>query len=266
MTAALAAALGLFGLAVGSFLNVVAYRVPLGRSVVRPPSACPSCGARIRPADNVPVVSWFLLRGRCRHCGEPISARYPTVETATALLFAATVVVVGVSWVLPAYLWFGATTLVLILTDLDHQRIPNRILYPATAVAAVLLTTGGLLDGEPQALARAFLGGIAYFALLLLLAVLARGGFGMGDVKLSFLLGGFLAYRSWEVLLAGGFLAFLIGGVLAVLLLATGRKGRKDAVPFGPSLVLGAWIGIAWGTPLVAWYRGVEVLAFLASR
>ena len=254
MTGLTAAFAAIFGLVFGSFLNVVAYRVPLGRSVVRPPSACPSCDAPVRPRDNIPVISWILLRGTCRDCGTPISIRYLMVEALTGALFAGTVLVVGLVWTLPAYLWFVAVTMVLILTDLDHKRIPNRILYPGTLVGLALLAGGSIADGRTDALGRAILGGVFYFAGLFVLALIARGGFGFGDVKLAFLLGMFATYRGWEHLIVGVFLAFFIGGLVAIGLLATRRKGRKDSVPFGPSLVMGAWIGIVYGLEISDWY------------
>lgn len=257
MTAAIAGVAGVLGLAFGSFLNVVAYRVPIGLSVVRPPSACPTCKSPVRPRDNVPVVSWFLLRGKCRDCASPISVRYPVVEALTGALFAATVLVVGLVWALPAYLWFGAVTMALILTDLDHKRIPNRILYPGTVVGTVLLAVGSSIDGRFSDFGRAMVGGLIYFGGLFLLALIARGGFGFGDVKLAFLLGLFLTFRGWEHLLVGVFLAFFIGGLVAILLLVTRKKGRKDAVPFGPSLVVGAWVAIGFGLEIAEWYLGM---------
>jgi leader peptidase (prepilin peptidase)/N-methyltransferase len=256
MTAYFVAVAGLFGLVIGSFLNVVAYRVPLGRSVVSPPSACPECGHAIRWHDNLPVVSWLLLGGRCRDCEARISARYPLVEAATGALFVGTFLVIGSVWVLPAYLLFVAASVVLVLTDLDHKRIPNRILYPATVAAAVLLAAGAAADGTLSFVPRALAGGGIYFGLLLVIALLARGGFGMGDVKLAFLLGTFLAFQSWETLWSGIFLAFVIGGVVSLLLLVTKRKGRKDAIPFGPPLIVGAWVALVWGQQLVDWYLG----------
>ncbi len=256
MTAYVATVVGLFGLLFGSFVNVVAYRVPIGRSVVTPGSACPECGAAIRWRDNIPVVSWFLLGGRCRDCGTRISARYPVVEAATGVLFAGTFLVIGLVWTLPAYLLFAGTTMVLVLTDLDHKRIPNRILYPATMAAVLLLIGGAAADGRLADVPRALAGGVIYFGLLLIIALIARGGFGMGDVKLAFLLGVFLAFRSWEALWSGVFLAFLIGGLVSLLLLVTRRKGRKDAIPFGPPLMVGAWAAVAWGNQLVIWYLG----------
>jgi leader peptidase (prepilin peptidase)/N-methyltransferase len=246
---------GIVGLVIGSFVNVVAYRVPLGKSVVSPPSACPSCGHRIRPRDNIPVVSWLLLRGRCRDCGATISARYPVVEAFTALAFAGTAWFIGPRWILIPYLWFVGVTITLTLTDLDHQRIPNRILYPSTAIGAVLLVGGALLDGQPWSfLLRAVEGGLVYFALLLIVAFVARGGFGMGDVKLAFLLGLYLAYASWGTLVVGIFLAFVIGGVGALVLLITHVRGRKDPIAFGPSLIAGAWLAIPFADAILSWY------------
>jgi leader peptidase (prepilin peptidase)/N-methyltransferase len=244
------------GILVGSFLNVIAHRVPAGLSVVRPPSRCPSCGAAIRSRDNIPVLSWILLRGRCRDCSASISIRYPLVEMATAALFAATALVIGESWVLPAYLWFAGLTFVLSLVDLDHKRLPNRILYPGTLVGGVLLAAGAVAEGDPASLWRGLGGGAGYFGLLLLVAVLARGGFGMGDVKLAFALGMFAAFRSWESLVVAVFGAFVLGGVASILLLLLTKASRKDAVPFGPWLVLGSWLGIASGDSLVEWYLG----------
>lgn len=247
---------GLSGLLVGSFLNVVAHRVPADISVVRPPSRCPKCEREIRARDNIPVLSWILLRGRCRQCSEPISMRYPIVELATAALFAATAVVIGETWVLPAYLWFTALTFVLSLVDFDHKRLPNRILYPGTVVGALLLAAGATAEDDLSSVWRGLSGGAAYFAVLLLLALLARGGFGMGDVKLAFVLGLFAAFRSWETLAVAVFGAFVLGGLASLLLLLLTKASRKDAIPFGPWLALGSWLAIAVGDPVVAWYLG----------
>ena len=247
---------GIVGLTIGSFINVVAYRVPRNLSIVSPPSACPRCGASIRPIDNIPVLSWLLLRGRCRNCGQPISLRYPLVELVTGLAFAGAVLLVGLSWLLPAVLFFVAVTITLTITDLEHKRIPNRILYPSLPIALVLLALGAWAESRTGDLTRGLMGGLAYFTGWLLIFVLTRGGFGMGDVKLSLLLGLYLAFQSWETLLAGAFLAVLIGGVVAVALLVSGRKGRRDQVPFGPSLVAGAWVALIWGAQLVNAYLG----------
>lgn len=256
MTAFLVGGVAFGGLLVGSFLNVVAYRVPAGISLLHPPSRCPHCETEILWRDNVPVVGWLVLRGRCRHCSAPISPRYPIVEAATAALFAGTAALIGALWVLPAYLWFVGLTIVLVLTDLDLKRIPNAILYPGTVVALVLLGIGAVADGDLPALGRALGGGAAVFGLLLVVALLARGAFGFGDVKLGFLLGVFTGFRGWGSPAVAVFSAFLIGGLVSMMLLATRRAGRRDAIPFGPSLVAGAYVAVVWGEDLASWYLG----------
>lgn len=230
--------------------------MPAGRSVVTPRSACPDCGTEIRNRDNIPILSWIVLRGRCRDCGSPISARYPIVEAVTAGLFVATPLVVGVSWTLPAYLWFVGVCVTLTITDLDHQRIPNRILGPGLAVALVLLAIGAGFEGEWDAYLRGIGGAAAYFGVMFILAVVARGGLGFGDVKLAALLGLFLGYESWRLVAVGGALAVLIGGLIAVALLIARRRGRKDAIAFGPSMVAGAFLALVVGDRIATWYLG----------
>ncbi len=256
MTALLVAGGAILGLVIGSFLNVVVYRVPLGRSIVSPPSACPVCNAPIRPRDNIPVLSWLLLRGRCRDCRATISIRYPLVEAGTAGAFVGVALLMGASWALPAYWVATAAAIALALVDLDHKRIPNAILFPALAGCWALLIPGALMEGDPWALARAGGGAAVYFGFLLVIALGARGGFGFGDVKLALLLGTVLAYRSWEVLAIGVFAGFVIGGILGAVLLATRRAGRKDAMPFGPAMVIGAGVALVWGSALADWYLG----------
>ena len=255
-TSLVAGVAAIFGLIFGSFINVVAYRVPANMSVVSPPSACPACDHPIRHRDNIPIISWLVLRGRCRDCDSPISVRYPIVEAATAVLFVATVIVIGIEPVLPAYLWFGGVSLTLILTDLDVKRIPNRILYPGIVVGLVALFVGAAIDGELDSFWRAVGGGAIYFGLFLILALVARGGFGFGDVKLAFLLGLFLTYRSWGVLGSGIALGIAIGGGIAVILLISGRAGRKAKIPFGPAMVFGAYLALVIGQELSDWYLG----------
>ncbi|MBU1494466.1 MAG: prepilin peptidase [Actinobacteria bacterium] len=256
MTGMLAGGGAVLGLVIGSFLNVVVYRVPLGKSIVSPPSACPTCQSPIRPRDNIPVLSWLILWGRCRGCRNPISARYPLVEAGTAAAFAGVALLVGGSWALPAYWVATATAIALGLVDLDHQRIPNAILFPGLVACWALLIPGSLMDGDPWSLARAAGGAGAYFGLLMMVALAARGGFGFGDVKLALLLGTVLAHRSLEVLAVGVFAGFVIGGILGGALLAPRRAGRKDAMPFGPAMVLGAAAAMVWGTALADWYLG----------
>ena len=178
--------------------------------------------------------------------------RTPAVAIATALLFAATPLAIDVDWVLPAYLWFVAVTVTLTLTDLDTKLIPNRILFPGTIVGLVLLMGGAIVEGGP--IVRPLAGGVIYFVLLLALALIARGGFGFGDVKLAFLLGLFTAYQSWETLIVAVFAAFLLGGLVSAILVVFRIRSRKDSIPFGPYLVAGAYLAIVWAGTIASWY------------
>jgi len=178
--------------------------------------------------------------------------RTPAVAIATALLFAATPLAIDVDWVLPAYLWFVAVTVTLTLTDLDTKLIPNRILFPGTIVGLVLLLGGAIVEGGP--IVRPLAGGVIYFVLLLALALIARGGFGFGDVKLAFLLGLFTAYQSWETLIVAVFAAFLLGGLVSAILVVFRIRSRKDSIPFGPYLVAGAYLAIVWAGTIASWY------------
>lgn len=251
---ALALAAGLLGLLVGSFLNVVIHRVPRSESVAHPPSACPGCGARIRPYDNVPVVSWLVLRGRCRSCREPISIRYPLVELGTGVLFAATGAYVGLDWALPAYLYGAAIGVALTLIDLDVHRLPDRIVLPSYAVISVLLVIASWGNDDWWALARAAIGCAILFGAYLLMMIVYPAGMGPGDVKLAGVLGLLLGWWGWGALAVGGFAAFFLGGFFAVGLMLTRRATRKSGIPFGPWMILGAALGIAAGTSMLEAY------------
>jgi leader peptidase (prepilin peptidase) / N-methyltransferase len=242
------AVLGVFGLLVGSFLNVVAHRLPRGGSLVRPRSPCPGCLAPVRPHDNVPVLSWLLLRGRCRDCGTTISPRYPAVEAGTAVLWLA---VAAVHHDDPARLVLGLVLVTLLvpmaLIDLDHRIIPNRL----TAPAALMAVGAGLaLDpaGQPERLIAAAVAA----GLFLLAALLYPGGMGMGDVKLAGVLGLFLGSAVAPALLVALAAGVVAGGVI-IARLGT-ATGRKTAVPFGPFLALGGVVAVLAGEPLVGWY------------
>jgi leader peptidase (prepilin peptidase) / N-methyltransferase len=255
----LAAAGGLFGTLIGSFLNVVVHRVPLRRSIVSPPSSCPACGSRIRPVDNIPVVSWLMLRGRCRSCHEPISARYPLVEAATGVVFASVLLrflpsivsapsvaaAVGAALALVAFLYLAAISTALALIDLATKRLPNPIVLPAYLVGAVLLTAAALLQGDPAALGRGAIGAVALGGLYLLLALAKPGGMGMGDVKLAGVMGLYLGRAVGLAVLIGLVAGVVVGAAIIARLGA--KEGRKAAVPFGPFLALGAVIAIFAG-------------------
>ena len=254
MTAALTAVSAAFGLLIGSFLNVVIWRVPRGESVVRPPSHCPACGARVRGRDNVPVVSWLLLRGSCRDCGEPISRRYPLVELATGAVFAVLVLRLGWDPALPAFLYLGAIGVALWMIDLDVKRLPNAIVLPSYVVACVLLTAAAVVTGDGGSLLRAGLGMAALYGFYFCLAFAYPAGMGFGDVKLAGVLGLYLGWLGWAELVAGGFLGFLFGGVAGVLLIVARRAGRKSQLPFGPFMLAGALVAILWGGALADLY------------
>jgi leader peptidase (prepilin peptidase)/N-methyltransferase len=245
------------GLVIGSFLNVVIWRVPRGESVVHPPSACPSCGSVITPRDNIPVLSWMLLRGKCRNCSEPISGRYPLVEALTGLVFALLALRFGATAQLPAYLYLGAIGVALAVIDLDTKRLPDKLTLPSYAVALVLLAVAAGVDGTWGSLLRAVLGGLALGAFYFLLWFVYPSGMGFGDVKFAGVLGIYLGWISWGTVGLGGFAGFLLGGVVGVILLVTKRATRKTGVPFGPFMIVGALVAILWGQPLIDWYAGV---------
>ncbi|KQO63644.1 prepilin peptidase [Curtobacterium sp. Leaf261] len=265
---------GVFGLLIGSFLNVVVYRVPAGMSVVAPASACPRCGKAIRGFDNVPVLSWLVLGGKCRDCREPISVRYPLVELATGLLF---VVVALRFWpvasgattlpggttdaglaarlvLLVAFLYLMAISVALALIDLDTHTLPNAITYPSYIVLAVLLAGVSALDGDWEPFIRGAIGAAVLGVVYLVLAVAVPGGMGLGDVKLAGILGLALAYLGWGPLAVGAFGAFFLGGMFALFLMVTRRAGRKSGIPFGPWMLAGAWVGVLVGTPVMDSY------------
>ncbi len=250
----LAVLCGLLGLLVGSFLNVVVWRVPRGESVVRPASACTACGGAVRPRDNVPVVSWLLLRGRCRDCSAPVSRRYPLVELATAALFVVMAVRFGLDPVLPAYLYLAAVGLALALIDLDCKRLPNALTLPSYPVVAALLGVGAALGSDSGDLVRALLGGVAMYAVYFTLCFAYPAGMGFGDVKLAGVLGMVTAWLGWGAWSIGLFLGFLFGGMFGVLVIAARRGDRKTAVPFGPFMLAGALVAILAGSELAAAY------------
>ncbi|UCN16419.1 prepilin peptidase [Cellulomonas iranensis] len=260
MTALLVVVAAVLGLAVGSFLNVVVWRVPRDESVVRPPSACPACGHPIRPRDNVPVVSWLLLRGRCRDCDAPISVRYPLVEATTSVLFALVVGWLGASWALPAFWYLAAVSVALFLIDVDVRRLPNAIVLPSYPVAFVLLALASANPGGPSdfsALLRAVLAGAALLVFYVVLRVVYPAGMGLGDVKLSGVLGLYLGWVGWSAVVVGAFAAFLLGGVYGVALVVLRRAGRKSTLPFGPWMLLGAAVGLVAGPAVAGWYLGL---------
>jgi len=270
---AIVVVVGILGLLVGSFLNVVIYRIPIGKSIVTPPSACPACDARIKPWDNVPVISWLVLRGRCRTCSARISVRYPIVELLSGLLFAAvalrfsqpldipTAALVATGILLVAYLYFAAISVALAAIDLDTHTLPNAIVLPAYAVVAALLVAASAVYGDYSQLVSAAIGGAAMFVAYLAMALVYPGGMGFGDVKLAGVLGLLLGFLGWGTLIVGAFAAFLLGGLFGVALLVFRKAGRKSGIPFGPWMLAGAWLGIFIGERIWNGYLGLFQLA-----
>jgi leader peptidase (prepilin peptidase)/N-methyltransferase len=250
-----AAISGVYGLVIGSFLNVVIWRVPRHESVVRPPSHCPKCDVKIANRDNIPVVSWLLLRGRCRNCDTEISIRYPLIELLTGVLFAAVGARFSDSWALPAYLVLTAALIALSFIDLEHYILPNRILYPTDVAMVVLLAAASALEHDWGAYGRATIAGVAAFAFFFAIHFVSPRGMGFGDVRLSFLLGFSLGWLGWGEVIGGLFAGFLYGAVVGVLLIALKVRERKQRIPFGPFLAAGAMTFVLFGEPLVEWYQ-----------
>ena len=257
---------GVLGLLIGSFLNVVAVRVPAGTSLVRE-SRCPSCDSAIKPWHNVPVLGWLVLRGRCASCGEPISARYPIVEAITGALFAlvawlilatSTMPLPATLVVLVAFLYFAAISVVLTVIDLDTHRLPNAIVLPSYVVAAVLFTTACVAGRRLERICSAPAIGMAVlYAFYFVIRLVRPDGMGGGDVKLAGVVGMYLGWLGWGALAVGAFAAFVLGGIFGLALIAAKKAGRRTAIPFGPWMIAGAWVGIVLGQALGAWYMSL---------
>jgi leader peptidase (prepilin peptidase) / N-methyltransferase len=242
------------GLVIGSFLNVVVWRVPRDESVNRPASHCPACDQPVRPYDNVPVVSWLVLRGRCRDCKEPISLRYPLVEAGTGLLFGLTAWYLGSTWALPAFLYLVAVGVALSLIDIDVHRLPNKIVLPSYAVVGALLVLASIGTGDWTALLRAAIGGVALYVFYFGLMFAYPKGMGFGDVKLAGILGMSLGWLGWGQLVVGAFLGFLLGGLVGGGLMAVKLATRKSRIPFGPFMILGAYLAVLFGAHIADIY------------
>jgi len=254
VTAAVAIVCGVLGLAIGSFLNVVIWRVPRAESVVRPASHCPVCDVEISPRDNIPVFSWLVLRGRCRHCSGAISIRYPLVEAVTAALFAGLAVKLGPHATVPAFLYLAAIAVALAMIDLDTLKLPNVIVLPSYVVAAVLLGVAAIVDHDGGAALRAVIGMAAYYGVFFLIWFAYPKGMGFGDVKLAGVLGLYLGYLGWGVLVVGAFGGVLLGGVVGIALVLFADAGRKTKVPYGPFMLTGALFAVFLGATIAHAY------------
>lgn len=228
------------------------WRVPRGKSLVRPGSACPRCDAPVEPRDNIPILSWLILGAKCRTCKAPISARYPLVEAGTAVAFVGVVLVFADDpWAWPAWWYFAAVSIALAAIDIDLRKLPDAIVLPSYIVGAALVTLAiafGASDVGDGV--RATIGMGALWALYAFLWYVKPGGMGWGDVKLAGVLGGYLGWVGVGALVVGGFAAFLMGGLWSIGLLIWGSKTRKSKIPFGPWMIMGAAVGAVCGEPL----------------
>ena len=245
---------GVLGLIFGSFGTVAAWRIPRRESIVAGRSHCPSCGAMITWVENVPVLSWLFLRGRCRHCANPISIRYPLIELSTGILFA--LCAAKFEWSVETFVFAAFCWVLVVLTviDLDTKLLPNRIVYPAFVVGWAGLVAAAIADGTTDRLLDAAIGAGIFGGTFFLIALIAPRGMGFGDVKLGFVLGTFLGYARLGLVPVGMFLAFLIGAVTGVVVMLATGGNRKMQIPFGPFLALGTVIAIFAGEPLLDWY------------
>jgi leader peptidase (prepilin peptidase)/N-methyltransferase len=256
-TALLLGVLLLLGLLVGSFLNVVIARVPQGRSILSPGSACPVCAHPVRAYDNVPVLSWFMLRGRCRDCSAPISWRYPVVEATTGFLFVAAGLRFGWTPYLGVALVVLAAGTALFLIDVDHRRLPFAITGSTAAATAAVLGADAVLNGTSPVLI-ALLSTAVWLAVYGGIWVVTSGrGMGLGDVVLAPVLGLALGWLGWGATLVGLLSGFVIGAVVGVALLGSGRAARRTRIPHGPFLLTGAALGLFVGQPVWTAYLGM---------
>jgi leader peptidase (prepilin peptidase)/N-methyltransferase len=237
----------LFGLTVGSFLNVCIDRLPAGESIVHEPSHCPVCMHPLRPLDLVPVLSYLWLRGRCRYCRAPIPVRVPIVETVTAVMFGLLYWKLGPDVSLGITLFYASVLLIIFVTDLEHQLILNVVVFPTMAAALAL----SFLSPDPIPLNAALGGGVGFVAVGVPFLLTRGRGMGEGDVKLGGLIGLMVGFPQVVVAL---WLAVVGGGVMAILLLALRIKGRKDPIPFGTFMATAALVTLLWGQAILDWY------------
>jgi leader peptidase (prepilin peptidase)/N-methyltransferase len=246
--------LGIFGLLIGSFANVVIYRVPEGRSIVRPPSGCPACGSRVRTRDNIPVISWLVLRGRCRDCHAPISLRYPAVEALVGALFVGVGLRFGISWTGVGEAALAAGLVVLAFIDLEHLLLPKKIVYATLTVVAVVFVAGAATGTQWHPLLVAAISAVVPWALFFVINFVSPRAMGFGDVRLALLIGFGLGWLGAGYAFLGFIVASVLGSVVGVTMIALGKAGRRTPIPFGTFLAAGAVVAVLAGAPVVNWY------------
>ena len=242
------------GLVVGSFTNVLIARVPAGEPWVRGSSRCPKCRHDLAWYDNIPVISWLVLRRRCRHCGRPISGRYPAVELLVALLWVGIAAVFGATILALALAYLACITVALVFIDLDVQRLPDSLVLPSYVIVGALLVGDAAVTGEWSSLARAAAGIGILGGFYGLVWFVYPAGLGRGDVTAAGLVGMALGYLGWSELAVGAILGPILGGLAVVVGLASGALTRKSKVPYGPALLAGLWLGVLAGSAIGDWY------------
>lgn len=250
-------AAGVLGLIFGSFATAVAYRLPRDESISSGRSKCPSCGNTITAIQNIPLFSYVVLRGRCKHCGERISIRYPLIELATGLLFASAAWKFALSAEAVIYSGFFWALVVLTVIDLEYKLLPNKIVFPTFIAGWIALVIAALAGGEPSRLIDGAIGAAIFGGFFFLVAFVYPAGMGGGDVKLAFVLGTFLGYAGGPgIVLVGMFLSFLIGAVVGIIVMKATGGDRKKQVPFGPFLAVGTVLALFGGRALLDAYLG----------
>jgi leader peptidase (prepilin peptidase)/N-methyltransferase len=245
------------GLTIGSFLNVCIWRIPRDESISFPPSHCPSCDIKIKPWDNIPVLSYMILGGKCRGCKTHISARYPMVEILNAIMYAAVYMRFGIGWHLPVLLAFVSSLIVISFIDLDHQIIPDGISLswiPIGILAGTFLLPDPFMRDLPLGWAASLIGAVSGFGLFFFIIVASRGGMGGGDAKMMAMVG---ATLGWKAVLLTTFTGSLLGSIVGGFLMIAKGKGGKTKVPFGPFLAIGALISLFFGQEIMGWYLNV---------
>ena len=254
MQVTLEAVTGVVGLLIGSFVGVVVDRVPRQESIVLPPSHCVACSAPIRAYDNIPVVSYVVLRGRCRACGAHIPPRDALLELGTGILFVLLAWRLNSAWALPAYCVLAASAVAISAIDVEHMRIPSALVYATAALGAPLLVLASAGTHHWSALESAAIGGAIAFAAFFTLFYAVPRGIGFGDVRFAGLCGGFLGWLGYREVIAGFLLSFVVAGVPAALLLAMHKVKRQTKIAFGPFLAAGTVITVLFGAPIIhAW-------------
>jgi len=243
----------ILGLIVGSFSNVCIYRIPRNESIIYPASHCPKCSSPIKPVDNIPLLSFILLKGRCRHCGSRISIRYPIVEFLTGLIYLIIYLIYGLSVQTLIYIILSSALIIIAFIDLNEEIVPDVISLPGIVIGFIISFFVPYISFIDSALGIAVGGGLILIIGLGGSVIFKKEAMGGGDVKLAAMIGAFLG---WRYVIISLFLGFFVGALAGIFLILSKIKSREDAIPFGPFIVLGSFITLLWGEKIISWYIG----------